>query len=86
MLSNLRLGGAEAHSEESHFWRLSADLQQALHDKRRRQRISELVDELEVVALNTESPAIRDRCTALITSAKPHCRTVLALVRPWPSQ
>jgi len=54
--------------EATLFWQISAELRHALAGGAPQVEIDDLYDELEGVEVNTDSPAIRSRCAALLGS------------------
>lgn len=57
-----------AEYESQMFWRLSREIEQQVRDG---EDLSENLDELDVLALHTTQPALRERCLALIARHTP---------------
>jgi hypothetical protein len=52
--------------EIRHFWRCSGALRDAQRLGSPPAEIAEWIDELEVLAMHTDSPSLRSRCNALL--------------------
>ena len=67
-------------NEIQHFWRCSGALRDAQRLGAATAEIAEHIDELEVIAMHTDSPSLRSRCHAILAENRTTATSSVGLI------